>query len=308
MPRLIDPAAAVEPLGLGDVVAALDAMRFDADDAGAWSEAAPLLARLSGDRDFLGRLAVSALTGRVERVADLRYGPQVIMLHRSDHGWFLRANMWPAADDPLVRANGRRAFFYDVPHDHNFSFLTIGHHGPGYQSDYWEYEPDGVAGLPGEAVALRFAGRQRLDPGRMMLYRARRDVHDQKPPEAFSVSLNLVGATGRDAWCPQFRFDPERGRIAEVLNHSATEGLVALAAHIGGGDGRDLVEHVARTHPVDRVRFGAIRALAGAAGSEAERIAILEAAAADGDRVVASLAVRALGAAEAAARWAALAP
>jgi hypothetical protein len=304
MPRLIDPGPVPSPLGPEEAVATLEAMRFNPQAPGAWDEAAPVLAALSADRGFLGRRAVAILAGRGGGEGAFRYGPQVVMLHVGT-GWFLRANLWPTADDPLLRASGRRAFFYDVPHDHNFDFLTIGHHGPGYESDYWTYSPDEVIGLPGEPVALRFAGRRRLTPGRTMLYRARRDIHDQKPPARFSISLNIVAATGRHAWCDQYRFDPARGRILGTLNTPALAGLVALAAHVGGGDGRDLVEHVARCHPVDRIRFGAIRALAGAAATEAERITILEEAAGRGDRYVSILATRALERAGAVARWAA---
>jgi hypothetical protein len=62
----------------------------------------------------------------------------------------LRANFWPAREDPVVRASGPAAFFYDLPHDHNFPFLTYGYLGPGYWSDYFEYDVDALAGVPGE--------------------------------------------------------------------------------------------------------------------------------------------------------------
>lgn len=306
MPCLIDPGPLDPPLGLEAAVAMLEAMRFDPQAPGAWGEAAPILARLSADRGFLGAVAVEALAGR-RRDSSLRYGPQVLMLHAAE-GWFLRANMWPADDDPLLRASGRRAFFYDVPHDHNFSFLTIGHHGPGYVSDYWTYDAGTVRGLPGEAVALRFAGRHRLRPGRMMLYRSRLDIHDQKPPAAFSVTLNLMEAGGRDARCDQYRFDVARGTVVGTLNSRAVEATMMLAAHLGGGNACDLVGHLAATHPINRIRFGAVRALAGAAASDEDRIAILDTAARRGDGYVSPLARRALAEAEAAARWSRDAP
>ncbi len=302
MPRLIDPGPAAAPLDLGEAVAALAAMRFDPADPEAWDAAAPVLAGLSANRDFLGRAAANALAGRDGALP--YYGPQVLMLDPGRDGWFLRANLWPAGDDPLLRTSGRSAFFYDLPHDHDFSFLTIGHHGPGYESDYWSYDPARVAGLPGERVALRFEGRRRVGPGTVMLYRAHHDIHDQKPPAAFSVTLNIMQSHGRGSLTDQYRFDPVRGVIVGTLNPSAIEALLPLAAQLGGGDGRDLVEHFAQAHPSDRIRFGAVRALAGAATDEAERVSILEAAAARGDRYVAPLAARVLAQADAVARWA----
>jgi hypothetical protein len=278
---------------LAEAVEALEAIGFDPEEPGGWDDAAPILARLSANRRFVGDIAVAAL--RDGGVGVHAYGPQVLMLHRGRGTWFLRANMWPAERDAILRASGRAAFFYDLPHDHNFSFLTIGHHGPGYESDYWEYDDDAVIGLPGEPVALRFAGRQGLSPGRLMLYRAHRDIHDQKPPAAFSITLNIMESSGREPWRDQYRFAPACGRIESVLSATAFEALVGLAVHVGGGNGRDLAEHVARRHPVDRIRFGAIRALAGAAPDGEARAAILREAAGRADPYVARAATRALG-------------
>ena len=40
----------------------------------------------------------------------------------------------------MFKASGISPFFYHVPHDHNFSFLTVGYLGPGYWSEYYEYD------------------------------------------------------------------------------------------------------------------------------------------------------------------------
>lgn len=302
MPRVIDPGPAGDPIELDEAVEALVEMAFDPLEPGAWDAAAPVLARLSANRSFLGRAAADALAQRPGALPP--YGPQVLVLAAGRGAWFLRANLWPAESDPLLRTSGRGAFFYDMPHDHDFSFLTVGHYGPGYESDYWSYDPDDVVGLPGERVALRFEGRRRLEPGMVMLYRARRDIHDQKPPAAFSVTINIMAGAGRGPVRDQYRFDRASGTIAGTLNPSVIEAMLPLAAHLGGGDGRDLVEHFACRHPSDRIRFGAVRALAGAAPDEAARVAILEEAAGRGDAYVAPLAALALTKVEAVARWA----
>ena len=303
MPRLIPPGPPATAIGLDEAVEALVARGFDSEDDEAWDAAAPILAALSVNRRFLGDLAVDAL----ERGDDApgMYGPPVIPLRRGAGNWFLRANLWPADGDAVLRASGRRAFFYDLPHDHNFSFLTIGHHGPGYDSDYWERdEGDGPSAMPGETVALRATGRRRLGPGQMMLYRAHRDIHAQRPPPAFSVTLNLMESSGREPWRDQYRFDTDRGRIAGLLNAIAIEGLLPLAAHLGGGNGTELLHHLARRHPVDRIRFAAVRALAGAATGEAARLGIYEAAARRDDPFVSRGAIRALADAPDVRRWA----
>ena len=60
----------------------------------------------------------------------------------------------PASErDSVVKASGLSPFFYHIPHDHNFSFLTVGYIGPGYWSDYYEYDHDSVLGAPGEEAA-----------------------------------------------------------------------------------------------------------------------------------------------------------
>ncbi|MFX9061834.1 hypothetical protein ABTN34_19000, partial [Acinetobacter baumannii] len=64
------------------------------------------------------------------------YGAQAILLAPPNGNYVLRANCWPARDDAIVRASGTAPFFYDMPHDHNFPFLTYGYLGPGYWSDY----------------------------------------------------------------------------------------------------------------------------------------------------------------------------
>ena len=292
MPQLIDPPPSPAPIELGDAIAALVALRFDAAEQGAWDAALPILAGLSANRRFLGDLAVAALTTRDD--GRHAYGPPVMMLAHGVGPWFLRANLWPAADDALLCASGRRAFFYDLPHDHNFSFLTIGHHGPGYESDGWEVDTPPL-GLPGETVALRPTGRVRLDRDRMMLYRAHRDVHAQRPPARFSVSLNLVESSGRERARSQYRYDTDAGRIAGRLDVTAIEGLLPLVAHLGGGEGAGLLDEIAARHPAPRMRFAAVRALAGSATDVDARVAILDAAARRDDPLVSTLAARALG-------------
>ena len=265
MPRIIPCPENEAPIALGDLVAALNDEGFDPADEESFAAAGPLLKRLANNRDFLAEIAVAELKDRCTRQSlENRYSSQVIMLHRASEKYFIRANFWPSERDSLFKASGNSPFFYHVPHDHNFSFLTVGYLGPGYWSEYYEYEFDSALGLPGEKVDLKFVEKAKLDLGKVMLYRAHRDVHNQLPADDLSVSINIMHATPCLPFLNQYRFDVKKCEIASILNRSATEALLALAANHDGGNGRDLVESFAAAHPCERIRFAALRELAAA--------------------------------------------
>jgi hypothetical protein len=278
MPLLIDDegAGAIE---LGDLAETLAAGGFDPDDEASIAAFGPALGRLGRNQRFLGDLVIEELkrncAGQVERN---HYTAQVILLHAGP-GFAIRANFWPAAGDSVVVNSGTDPFFYDVPHDHNFSFLTVGYVGPGYWSDYYEYEYGDVTGVIGERVALRFVERSRLEPGKVMLYRRFRDVHSQLPPDSLSVSLNVLAQSDRSDFCDQYRFDLQRREVASLVNTSSLEALVKLAVHLGGENGRDLADAFASAHPSDRIRFAALEAQASVEPRLERRIAIFERAA-----------------------------
>lgn len=270
MPRLID-AGRDSAISLDDLVEALEAQPIDPRDEDAFASIGPLLARLGRNRTFLADLAIDELKTRCGGQATLgAYGPQVFLLKPPTGRYVLRANFWPARNDAATRASGPAAFFYDMPHDHNFSFLTYGYLGPGYWSDYFEYDADRITGLPGEDARLQFVGRQRLEPDTLMLYRMRRDIHVQLPPDSFSVSLNILGADPVQPWIEQFRFDVARGTIEQGLTTTGAETLIALAVHCGNG--LDLAQRFATRHPSDRMRLTALDALASALPQDAEVI------------------------------------
>ena len=264
MPRII-ACPDEEAIAFGDLVAALNDEGFDPADEESFAAAGPLLKRLANNRDFLADIAIAELKDRCTRQSlENRYSSQVIMLHRASEKYFIRANFWPSERDSLFKASGNSPFFYHVPHDHNFSFLTVGYLGPGYWSEYYEYDFESVLGVPAETVDLKFVEKARLDPGKVMLYRAHRDVHNQLPADDMSVSINIMHATPSLPFLNQYRFDLKTCEIVSILNNSATEALLALAANHPGGNARDLVENVAAGHPCDRIRFAALRELAAA--------------------------------------------
>ncbi len=264
MPRII-ACPDEDAITLGELIEALNDPRFDPADEDSFAAAGPLLRRLANNRGFLAEIALAELKDRCHRQsASNRYSSQVIMLHRASEKYFIRANFWPSPKDSVFRTSGTSPFFYHVPHDHNFSFLTVGYLGPGYWSEYYEYDYERVVGVPGEAVDLKFVEKARLEPGKVMLYRAHRDVHNQLPADELSVSINIMHASPCLPFLSQYRFDVEQQRIAGILSRTSAEALLALAAHHGGDNGRDLLESFAAHHPCDRIQFAALRALASA--------------------------------------------
>ncbi|WP_447756906.1 transposase [Sphingopyxis fribergensis] len=281
MPRLIDPPA--EPaLDLAEVTARLDESGVDLADEDSIAYCATLLAGLQRNRDFLADRVIAALKASYADQLEInRYSAQVFLLHRSPRGFYLRANMWPSQRDAAYRASGPAAFSYGVPHDHNFSFLTTGYFGPGYVSDYYDYDPETVDGRLGEPLDLTFIERSQLTEGKLMLYRAHRDIHSQLPPESLSVSLNIMDEGDQIPWRDQYIVDLEHGTIAKRPTLTPGEMLLRCAVHLTG-NGRDVAEQFAKAHPVPRVRANAIAALAAAEEGE-DRVAVLERGMRDGD-------------------------
>lgn len=288
MPRVIEPEDAGS-CSLAECADALFAHGFDPMDEESLHHGAGWLRKLGNNATFLGDILVQNLTQRHrEEAQGQSYGPQSLVLsdHRGD--CFLRANIWPGAEDRVLLASGRSPFLYDMPHDHNFHFLTLGYFGPGYWSDYYEYEYAEVAGYRGEPVRLTPKGRQRLEPGKLMLYRAHRDVHRQLPADALSVSLNIMHANPALGWLDQYRFDIENETLGAIISHGSTDAFLRVAVAMGGEESLDLAERFAAHHPSDRMRVTASDALASRLTDVAERDAFWAKMENSGRRMVAA--------------------
>ena len=288
MPRVID-LADDRTASLAECVDAVAASGFDPEDDESLHHAARWLRRLGNDQDFLGDILIDELARRHrDDVLDNAYGPQVVMLAPPNGQFFIRANIWPSESEHMIRASGGAPFVLGLPHDHNFSFLTLGYFGPGYWSDYYEYDYAQVAGYRGEQVpSLRFVERSRLEPGKLMLYRAHRDVHAQLPADSLSVSLNIMHTTGAQGWLDQYRFDLERGAIGGIVSPGPSEALIKVAVGLGSEEALDLAHRFACRHPSDRMRLACWDALAGELPDAAARDALWRDAEQSGSRLVA---------------------
>lgn len=288
MPRLLE-VADDRAITLEECAEGLAAAGFEPRDEGSLIEAAGWLRRLGNHRTFLGDILLGELKSR-HHEAPVRssYGPQVLLVTPVRNQCFLRANVWPAEDDPMLRASGAAAFAYGLAHDHNFDFLTLGYFGPGYWSDYYEYDYAEVCGYAGEAVpSLRFVGRERLAENRLLHYRAHRDVHSQIAPDSLSVSLNVMHCCGAQSWFDQYAFDLEQRRIARIVNGTSSEAFLRIAVAAGGAEALDLAHCFAGRHPSERMRLCAFEALAAAAPDPRARDRLWRRAEISGSRLVA---------------------
>ncbi len=268
MPRLIEGAAAA-PIGLDELVDHCESAAFDPRDEAGLEVAAPWLRGLAANRDFLADIAIAELKTRCAgQKRDNPYSAQVMLLRPPGGKYVLRAAFWPAERDHVVRMSGTAPFLYHVPHDHSFDFLTVGYLGPGYWSDYYDYDGESVTGLAGEPVALRFVERSALSEGRMLLYRANRDIHAQRPADALSVSLNILATAPDQGWRRQYRFDLEKSVIAQCMTLSSAQLLLELAVGTNVGNGIDIAHEFARHHMSDAMRLTAWRAIVD--GAEAQ--------------------------------------
>lgn len=251
----------------------LDHMRkVDLRDEDSVAATAPMLRALSNDRGLvvreLNRLIKTQFRGEVSPSA------QVIYLGRGD-GFFVRANIWPSMADVSSGRVYQDQFSYHVAHDHNYDFMTVGHHGPGYVTEIYEYDFERIEGVIGEPVDIRFLERKLFTRGMVMLYRASRDLHIQYPPEDLSITLNLMIHSPEVQARDQYFFDLERRVISDYSSESdgsRRAAVLTMAAQLGDGDTRQLLEDLAMSHPSRRTRLTAWQSLVQLEPARAESI------------------------------------
>ncbi|MBL6749885.1 MAG: hypothetical protein ISP90_05150 [Nevskia sp.] len=264
----------------------------DLRDIDSIATAAPMLRGLANDRELvvrhINKQVSNLFRGRVIASA------QTVFLAEGEN-FFVRANIWPSSADV---SNGRvyqDQFAYDVAHDHNYNFLTVGYLGPGYVSEIYEYDYDKIEGYPGEPVEMRFLERKLFTTGNVMLYRASRDLHVQFPPEDLSITLNLMTCTPEVMLRDQYFFDLERRTLMNCppeADNSRRVSILAMAGRAGNADTLQLLADLARQHPSRRARLAAFESQARLDPAGAE--AVWEAACKDREALVAHAARRKL--------------
>lgn len=263
---------------------------IDLTDIDSLASSAGMLKALSNDRALVVREINNLIVNAVAYLQPA--SAQTILLGRGE-GFYVRANLWPAIADMANARAYQNQFAYNIAHDHNFTFMTVTHLGPGYETEIYEYDYDRVEGYVGESVDLRFLQKTRFTTGTVMLYRASRDAHVQHAPEDLTVTLNLmVGAQG--ALQDQYQFDLASRTILAVGDARAAGrmALINLAASIGDGETIGLLHDVAAKHPCRQTRLSAFNALSEKIPAEAA--SVWRQAARDSAPVVANAARRRL--------------
>ncbi|MGW7441420.1 HEAT repeat domain-containing protein [Streptomyces sp. NPDC054849] len=252
------PAAHLSSIGLADYLDHVNAT-VDGADTDSVLASADALSALNADADLL----VDHLNHELADLASWQHGnpymgPSLLLGHGDN--FTVRANIWlPPAR--MTLPDEQTLHSYEVPHDHTFSFLTVGHFGPGYQTTIWEYDPEKVTGQMGEPVELRLLEHTDLPRGKVMYYRAGRDIHTQHHPPALSVSLNLLIHHQNDPHAQQRFFDTDRGRLTQSTPSPATcshQILCDLAGHLGDQRTAPVLEYLTTTHPSATVRAHAL--------------------------------------------------
>lgn len=262
--------------------------KVDVRDIESLAASAPKLRALANDR----ALIVRELNSRIENYLTDGALPsaQALFLGRGD-GFYVRANIWPAISDMASGRAYQDQFAYNLAHDHNFSFMTVNHLGPGYETEIYEYDYDKVQGYIGEPVDIRFLEKVRFGPGMAMLYRASRDVHVQYAPTELTITLNLMVADTDFRVRDQYYFDLATRTIVGYPPDLAGNGrvsLVNIAGYIGDGETAQLLNDLAEKHPCRRTRLSAFNSWARHVPEESA--AIWERAATDKAPLVANVA------------------
>ncbi|MEH0396209.1 hypothetical protein QA789_11080 [Streptomyces sp. B21-088] len=251
------PTAGPARLGLSDYIDHIQAT-VDPADTDSVLASADALSALGNDPDLL----VDHLNRELADLATWQnnnpyMGPSLLLGHGD--GFTVRANIW-LPPTGMRHDQEQQLHSYEVPHDHPFSFLTVGHFGPGYRTTIWEYDASTVTGHAGEPVTLRLLEHTELVTGKVMFYRAGRDIHTQYHPTALSVSLNLL-IHQRDPHAEQRFFDTGRQRLTHSAPSATSRShqiLCDLAGHLGDPRTAPLLEHLATHHPAPAVRTQAL--------------------------------------------------
>lgn len=264
----------------------------DVSDLESVCSAAPMLRGLANERE----LVVRQLNLQIKNLfsTNALAATQVLFLGQG-RDFYLRANLWPSSADLSTGRVLQDQFGYHMAHDHNYHFLTVAYHGPGYYTDIFQYDGQKIEGYIGEHVDLQFMERVQFRPGMIMLYEASKDVHTQQPPDELSITVNLMISSPTIRIRDQYVFDLDRQVLTgypQDLDGSRRVSIMKMAAHVGDPNTQQLLDDLSRIHPSRRTRLAAFESLAEL--DPCRRHQIWEAACRDRDVLVAQAGRKAL--------------
>jgi hypothetical protein len=186
---------------------------------------------LAANREFIR----DALLAELKRIAAERhnlgsFAPQSFIIHRAPP-FSLRLNLWlpPVGSSRKIQQEAR-IYSYEKAHDHNFSLLTVGAGGPGYNTRVYEYDRNAIEGYEGEPVEMIHLEDTSLPTGKAMIYRPFQDVHVQLPPEEPSMSLNLLIEEKEIVEQPQYFFDLKTSTVIPMNDNEVGRRVSFLQA------------------------------------------------------------------------------
>jgi hypothetical protein len=249
MPIIIQSFNTKKSIDLEEYIEILDSKKIDFNDQNQIIDSAIYFEQLNNNKNFLVNKICKMLENDSSLSLNNFYGPQVFMLHSNDQ-YFVRAVVW----NPITKIEKSiENFSYDVCHDHNFDILTAGYLGGGYKSRCYTYDYSKTTGGLGEKVNLENKEIYNLGEGDIFLYRAKKDVHMQLPPDEISVSLNLIPRTDK-IYSPQFQFDEEKHEICRYLHSSGSELIIRLAGIVGNDNFIEPLKKILLNNPSSHVR------------------------------------------------------
>jgi hypothetical protein len=176
--------------------------------------------------------------------------------------FFVRANIWlPKLADEVHQKSEQTLYAYELPHDHNFHFVTVGYYGDGYRTDLYSYDIDKVTGYLGEHIEIESLGPKTLGPGDIMVYKANADIHVQYQPDSLSVSLNMIPLSNPHIFeSPQFVFDVENKTICAGVSDQVSSRIFLLDffRHMHNENTISLLGDVMVKHECPRTRGAAL--------------------------------------------------
>ncbi|MBW6528327.1 hypothetical protein KZ813_15910 [Sphingomonas sp. RHCKR7] len=235
----------------------------DEQDLDSLAASAEMLYRLTLNNSLLNDHILGPLKASLDQVQPKnQYTDATFLLGTAKMGGLLvRANLWK----PLKAINGSTAYeadiySYDVPHDHNFDFLTAGYYGLGYRTDIFSYETRDLSLVEGESVEITHVKTMNLTPDDLILFEKSRDIYTQIPPKSPSISINLLCVTNAQALTQQCFFDIDKKKLSGYANGptSTRVQMIKMVEVIGIKDAVDLLIPIICRHPCVRTRAAAI--------------------------------------------------
>ncbi|WP_313534374.1 hypothetical protein [Sphingomonas sp.] len=193
------------------------------------TEAADALARLNANKSLIHDKF--AEQGGWASVKSTFQSTQSIILERRQTRYgriSLRCNFWFPLQHSKFEDLERNIYAYEMAHNHNFEFMTIGHHGTGYYTDVGVIDPNAITSYDEQAIEISNRRRIQLCEGRVLYFKMFSDIHVQHPSDEPSISLNLV--LDSSEWeREQFEFDMDRGvKLGYVRQGSVERAISAV--------------------------------------------------------------------------------